>query len=411
MSDFKKPLNILFNDTINSIKSKKAVAQGGPSRFSQNFHEFFSDNKEFILHPLIISLKDELPDDTLFKEIRSNNILFNKIYIKNKYIRGGNKNTPVTKAKFIKQLNPIIDAVSRFFELKAIDIVFLNGFSLYNWIIMYVAHKKGVPVVIQHAGIWKKEVAIKKDRIPQFLRKIYYDMERDTIKYCAHHIFLNEFSRDVFLKIYNQKEINHSIVPLPIPTISRRKTKKLEEINFNHNLKLGSVARWDEIKNHSAILRLASSHLKPKGWSVHTVTYIPDLKYKFVQKYIKFVQIQEPMSPEKLVDFYQSMDIVILLSNFDVSPTVVAESITSGTPVIISNKVGWQNEFISSGLEDHIVDPKISGKKLISVINNIIENVEDNKKKYKKLKNLIRKNHNPNIVFSQYANIFKKYYK
>lgn len=408
MSNLKKPLNILFNDTINSIKSRKEVAQGGPSRFSQNFHNFFLNKEQFILNPLIVSSKKEVPFDTHFKEIRTKDIIFNKVQFNNKIIWNA-LNKPITKTGFIRKIKPLIDAVSDVFDLKSPDIVFLNGFSLYNWIIMYVAKNKGVPVIIQHAGIWKKEIAIKKDRIPQFLRKIYYDMERDTIKYCDQHIFLNEFSRDEFLRIYNTKTLNNIIVPLPIPIITRRKTKNIKDISFSDHIKIGCVARWDEIKNHSAVLRLTSSPNKPKEWSVHTVVNIPNLNYKFVQKYIKFIQIQEPMNPEKLVDFYQSMDVVILPSHFDVSPTVVAESITSGTPVIISNMVGWQDEFIKNDLQDHIINTKSSGRKIVNSIKNLIQNIEDNKKKYKNLEKMIKKIHNPDNVFNKYAEIFNKY--
>lgn len=407
MATIKKPLKILYNEYHASIPSKNLSPQGGPLRFAQNFREFFLNGGSYELCPVIFSYANKSVEPFL-RTTKTTNGIFTEVVYDSQFVRSSYK-MDLTKKQLIEYFAPILQKLEEVFDTQQPDVVFLNGFSLSNWWLLYVAHKKKVPVVIQHAGIWKKEIMRSKDTFSATLRKTFYDMERDTINWCASHIFLNEFSRDVFINLYKIKKtslFSSVVIPLPISLPVVSKTKKDTNYDETSRIAIGMVARWDSIKNHSAMLRLATSSNKPARWHMNTVVSQSASKSEFAKQYRKNVGIVEPMSPEKLTQFYESMDIVILPSNFDVSPTVAAESLLVGVPVIISDQVGWVDAFIKHGLKDHIVAPKISGTAFVDRIKTVLGDYKNNSKKYTALVSQIRKDHAPTTVFKQYATLF-----
>jgi len=400
------PIKILYNESHTNY-NKKLKPQGGPSRFASGFREFFLKQEKFSLCPILFSHGDNCKPK--IKKTSTKDGIFNELVYEKKIITSIYKES-ITKSALIKYLKPFLDELNAFIIEEKPDIVFLNGFNLSNWMLMYSAHKIGVPIVIQHAGIWKKEVRSSKISFSPAMKKIFYDMERDTVRWCNNHIFLNNFSKEIFSDLYkgvwNRKK-QFEIIPLPIESkiFPFRKPKLY---NDESGLDIGVVARWDGIKNHKAILRLANTISKEQKWKIHTVTNIPRTtsEIELAKKYTAKVNICAPMSPERLTDFYRSMDLVLMLSNFDVSPTVVAESILAGTPVIISDKVGWQDEFVTVDLSDYIVSNNVSGKKLRNVVNQLMLNQEININKYRNLQSYIEKAHNPVNVFRKYTSVF-----
>jgi glycosyltransferase involved in cell wall biosynthesis len=358
--------------------------------------------KEFNLIPVLFSHKDGTKEPYIRTTALDSKKFFELVYDRGAINSLHKKD--ITKRWLVEYLTPWIIQIEKLFNTTKPDIVFLNGFGLTNWMLLYVAHSKNVPVVIQHAGIWKKEIQRVTEAFSPAIRKIFYDLERDTARWCSMHVFLNTYSKEVFMNAYKKglrKKIPAVVIPLPISIAGTPKNKK----NESGKVSIGAVARWDGIKNHTAILRLASSKFLPQNWSIHTVTRIPKPS-DFSKKYTKVVTIHEPMSPAKLTDFYASMDVTLLLSHFDVSPTVIAESFAAGTPVIISEKVGWQNEYKACGLEDHIVPTTVGGKTLVGVIKHVLLHQSKNISKYKNFSKYVRLTHSPKKVFGDYVSLF-----
>lgn len=395
-------INILYNETHSNLHTNTLNPQGGPSRFSQSFRKYFLDKKEFELTPVLFSHEKDNKKPYVrrisinsedFFELVYERTLINSLYKKD-----------ITKSELINYLAPWIEQLNKIFDTTKPDIVFLNGYALTNWMIMYVAHSRKVSVVIQHAGIWRKEVQRVKEGFSPAIRKIFYDLERDTARWCKMHIFLNTYSKEVFMNAYQksvQNKIPSIVIPLPISIAATPKKKEM----IKNEIFIGVVARWDSIKNHTAIFRLASSSFLPSNWNVNVVTHIPKPS-NFSTKYVKVINIHEPMSPELLTNFYASTNVTLLLSHFDVSPTVVAESFAAGTPVIISNKVGWQDEYKACGLENYIVNSEVAGKTLIKVIQKVLSEKSKNSDKYKKFSQYISKEHSPKKIFDEYSSLF-----
>ena len=406
MTSRSKALRILYNGSFSVLEPNKVLAQGGPSRFEDIFRKFFL-KEDFFIIPFLFTESADTSVPYIRVKTREGNLFNELVYCNDTRSLFQNKNPK--RSLFLKTIQQTVKVIRSTLIQEKIDVVFLNGFSLNNWLLLYAAHKEKIPVVIQHAGIMKKEIS-RHMSFSSATKKIIYQMERDTIRWCSHHIFLNTFSKEVFIKLYNVKDqtkIISTIIPLPVPLT--RNSKSIKK-SIETNIKIGMVARWDSIKNHSAMLRLATASTRPKNWTCHTVVHIPEASniFTFPKKYKAAVYTHRPMLPENLTHFYQKMDIIFVPSNFDVSPTVVAEAFLAGVPVIISNNVGWQNEFIECGLGDHIIATNSSGNQLVKIISRILSQREMNMKKYIAMTNHILKIHKPDRVFNQYALIFKK---
>jgi len=403
-------IKVLYNDSDINIKENNLHPQGGITRFAQLFRGYFKGVEDITLVPFLFSPVGN-DDDPVVRHIISARDEYAEVSYDRSIISALHTER-LPRGKFVDKLRPILNRIEYFMISIRPDIIFLNGFGISNWMLMWVGHKLSIPVVIQHAGVWKREIKMTfKDFLPQ-IRRNFYGLERDTIKYCAHHIFLTEASRDEFQRLHSsQKTIdkfkNHSsIIPL---SVDIRNVANGKKANKNKNVEIGVVARWDAIKNHTAILKLASSPVKPSNWHVQTVTKIRNKKFNFVQRYMKHIDIIEPMSPEELVSFYKRMDITILPSHFETFGGVVIESWLTGTPAIISERVGLVSLYRKFGLDDHVVKTSISGKKMVETIDNILSNKDKYKEIYEQLIKHIQENFNTEAVLSRYLETFKRY--
>lgn len=405
-----KKIRILFNDSHVSMPNTKRVAQGGPARFSQLFTHYFLQSGKFHLTSLFFSHHES--DNVIHRKItsRKNHDFFEILYSAQKINSTYQEN--YSKKEYLKYLEPWAREVK--FVLKQVqpNIIFLNDYGLTNYILFSVARELGIPVCIQHAGIWKKEIMIGSgSAFSSQMKKLFSSFEKEVSKHTTHHIFLNHFSKEVFLKIHNLHEKDlfaSSIVPLPV-SLPKKEYPFSKEMKKQNNVILsGTVARWDAIKNHSALLRLGEYVQKnkmPLAISVVTQRF-NGVVSKFREQYVRLIEIINPMSSLELLKFYRTRSFTILPSLFDVSPTVLMESISQGVPVIISSQTGWITEYKKFKLEKLIIDPSDSGAKIYKTILDLEKNYEEYSRKFVKLQQEILKKHNPEKVFQQYEKIF-----
>lgn len=402
-------IRVIFNDAHANLSTNSYIPQGGVSSFANKFSKYFDDKTSNIELVSLLFSHNSDSKDIYIKETAKNHKYYELYYPKEKLIKSYKKT--YTRKDYIKFLEPWLKQVDHIFEETKPEIVFLNGFSLSNWLILEIAHRRKVPICIQHAGIWKKELSISQKSFSPSIRKIFSRFEKEIFSKASKLIFLNEFSRDVFFTIHNiKKNIKNLsktlIIPLPIDT------KNFKNINITKRkiYNIGIVARWDGVKNHDAILRLAKYIKKNNlpiylkvvtGWGSNKIT-----EYK--KEYMKFVKILNPMSPEKLREFYDSQDIIIIPSRFDVSPTVLMEAISCGKPVIISSNVGWVSDYKKFNLDKLIISPIDSGENIFNTIKELTDNKEIYINRFKKMQRKIISKNNTKKVFEIYNNVFKE---
>lgn len=401
-------IRVIFNDAHANLPASLFIQQGGVSSFARKFTNYFK-NKTTSIELVSLLFSHNSHNNKIYTKETTGDHKYYELYYPREKITNSYKKE-YTKKEYIKFLEPWLKQVKNVFEEIKPDVVFLNGFGLSNWLMLETAHRLKIPVCIQHAGIWKKELNISQKHFSSSMRKIFSGLEKEIIKKASSLIFLNEFSRDVFMSIHNiniknKNILKTSIIPLPIDI---KNFKKMHIPNKKH-YNIGIVARWDGVKNHDAILRLAKYVRKNNlPISIQVVTKWGSSKItEYKTEYVKFIEIVDPMPPDKLRNFYKSQDIIMIPSRFDVSPTVLMEAIACGKPIIISKNVGWISDFHKFNLDKLVIDPRSSGEDIYNVIKELLKNKEVYIKKFEKLQEKINKKNNVKKVFEAYYKVFK----
>jgi len=298
-------------------------------------------------------------------------------------------------------------------ELKP-DIVLLNGFSIINWFILRAAKNAGIPVVVGHHGLWFKEFNNILNKMSPATEAILRDMEKDATRLADRQVFLNEFSRDEFAKNLIKPRLGRSvIIPLPYnPVFQKRSKTILPQKFFNTDkIKLGTVSRWDPVKGPEKFLQTALVAKKLKMpfefYAVIKLKYKHERIERFKTAFAKNVNVIPQLPQEELPAFYSQMDLMILPSAFDVSPTVVMEAALQGRMTVISPNVGWVSEYRKLGLGEWIVDfskPKQAIEKVVALINK-------NNQAVAKFVRSIKTKHDAKRVFGEYDKLFRRLIK
>ncbi len=352
-------MRILSNDYLSNVVSHVGVAHGGPAHFAQSFSEY------------VVKVADSewigLVQDR--RRVRTRYFV-RRMPSMDKRIYYGFSTPSERLERFAKEVAGTIDPEIWFAEeLRQIrclmkktrpDVLFLNGFSLYAWLLLCAAKEEGLPIVIQHAGIAKKEFDQYKHLYTPAFRKVMLRMERDIPRWASKQIFLNEYSRAAFESVVGRVPAQKStVIPLPYNKLFTGSGIAPHKKAGHKDVRIGCVARWDRIKKHEAVLHLAKMlKVQHPTWEVLSVTRIPSSSQfaDFKHEYRSTVTVCDPMSSKDLKKFYQSVDLLILPSHFDVSPGVVMEAALCGVGTLISPSVGWVSAYTEAGLGDWVVD-------------------------------------------------------
>lgn len=396
---------IFSNEYLSNLPKSKHPAKGGPANFAKRFKKFLKGDKTKHRWIGIIFQCSQITAPKLKKILTSNQETYYLLNLPRDWFKKIEQaKKPIDPEKIFA---PAINSIARILTKSKSEIVFLNGYALTNWLILRAAAQANIPIAIQHAGIWTKELEMYKDFFSSAGKKMMKEMEQEISKLASAEIFLNDFSRRFYVKnvAHPQKNKTH-IIPLPLDFDNYYYSRHPRWPHNNiENLEIGIISRWDRIKNHEAILALAKEASRRKlPWRFYAVTTIPDTskKKQFKSAYRKYVKLVPPLDQKGVEKFCQLSDLIIVPSHFDVSPNVVLESVACGTPVAISTNVGFVDDFKSCDARDWIIDfsnptkaikaiDKITGKKMPSTL----------------VRNLKNK-HKSSRVFKSYLRLFKK---
>ena len=393
-------MRIFSNEYLSSVIGSGVNVKGGPSRFASDFSGFIvSHGHEWV--GLLHDTRSREPYEELTGEVG-----------KSFFSTPARKATHEALRELREKILPAvffakeIEIVSDIIRIAAPDIVFINGFSAFAWVLSAAARQVGLPFVIQHAGIWHCEVDEYADLFTSEGRALCYEMEREAAEHASANIFLNTYSRETFKQVIGAQKITDArTIPLPhtgwsfVGTFTPRSRE---------NRVLGVVARWDRIKNHEAILCLAEAiQARKLPWHIKSVTSMPDTatKAEFKARYRECIEIIPPMNRDLLKEFYQSVDVIILPSHFDVSPTVVMEAVSVGVPTLISSNVGWVSEYQECGMSDWIADFHDPEAVLHRLQDQFLRSRWPEVARFAEY---VKKWHNPDRIYSSYIVLFGK---
>jgi glycosyltransferase involved in cell wall biosynthesis len=390
-------MKILFNGYKTENKGHK-LHHGGVRNFTNNLANYLATTKHQCVS-LIISGKKKKDNKYRLKITKSGHI---ETYDLNLRINSADVFS-TTKAQMPVSVKQPIKTIAQILTQAAPDVILLNGFGLSNWLILKAAHQAGIPVVACHHGIWHKEIGFLPNKPRRATLNLLKKMERDITQLSSREIFLNDFSFQEYCKIVT-KVPSHKAIIIPLPynpiflnSSLKHKTSKVKQ------KKIGFVGRWDPIKNPEAVLELAKqSSQKKLPWKFHAVVKMyADYQQiaKHQQEFINRINVIDQLAPQKLKQFYRKMDILVLPSRFDVSPTVVLEAALQGVGTAISPNVGWIKDYKKFGANDWIID--------YSNIPNVLIKLEKllNKKFPTKLAQHLKTTHHPKHIFKRYLQL------
>ena len=403
-------MTILSNGFPTNMPDAENVSQGGPANFARLFTSYITANTKDRWIGVMLQA-ESIRKPKLQKIFSFPRREYYKLYAPKSRLKA------LTQAK-IKQdpsrlFKGSIDQLASLIKRQKPDVVFLNGFGIFNWLLLKAAEQTATPVVIQHAGIWTKELEIHKSLYTVAGRKMMAEMEKDSSRLASAEVFLNEWSKDYYRRhVAKRADKQTYIIPLPFDFnlfkgLSRRGQKnKLSLPGFDHQkFNIGVIARWDEIKNHQAILALAKEAKRLKlPWAFHVVTSIPDLpKYEKARRsYEREIKVIPSLDRDGISRFCRTVDLLLQPSLFDVSPTVVLEAVALNTPIVISPNVGYVHDFKTHGAEPWVIETKNAA----SMVKHIIRLARQPMPM--SIKKQLRKAHDHKRVFNAYLKVFSQ---
>jgi len=395
-------VRIVSNEYVNNLPGQKKSAHGGTAIFAKHFSQYVTKEGNTWIGIIHRNTKGRR---TYMKKVSVSGryAFFDLFFPTTRFSRVIKTKKTLEPRKIYKTE---IERLRAFFREMKPDVVFLNGFSSVAWMMLVAAHEEGIPVLIQHAGIMQVEMEIHKRVNPPLARKFYLEMERDIARFATKQIFLNDYSRKTYCtKVAQVPDGQAEIIPLPYGQEMLEHFGQTTKKKSDKTKCIGNVARWDLIKNYAGYLNVAkAAHAKELPWEFHSVMIVPETRFKHRLKaqYRKHIRVHSPMGREDLAEFYAAMDMLILPSRFDVSPTVVMEAALAGKGTLISPQVGWVSEYLECGMKDWIIDFK-DPKKVVERMKKLL-----GKPAPKAFRNYILKTHAPTKVFAAYLKLFEQ---
>ena len=393
-------MRILTNDYLSNLPGSAITTKGGPPLFARNFSDVVvASGHEWIGILTSSSAPLEGYEETVVDAKKR----FFAIQVPREqrdFLRDASvaRITPADFEKDIARIGEIIAVAKP-------DLLFLNGFSLDAWTYAAAAFRANIPVVIQHAGILTKEFEMYRDWFSPAASAFAKAAEGEVAAKAAANIFLNEFSRDTFVRLVEPETLaNPIVIPLPQAPWPREAVKVSEGTEKT----LGIVARWDRIKNHEAVLALAEEiQRRVLPWRIRSVTAIPETQSQaeLKQTYRSMIDVVPPMDRDDLRAFYTSLDALILPSHFDVSPTVVMEGAAMGKPTLISPNVGWVSEYEACGMNRWVAD--------FSSPSDVIARLEEQFARsawpeVESFASYVAEHHDAKVVYEHYLSVFEQ---
>ncbi|MCI0503567.1 glycosyltransferase family 4 protein [Candidatus Micrarchaeota archaeon] len=276
-----------------------------------------------------------------------------------------NPNNIYRKARTLDELQdafaPLIAEMARI--IQSVDVVLLGGTYFVPWCLLQAARQQRKPVVLCYAGILSMEIR----HLPEEMQGTLKLMEKDFYDPRIFYIFPSELTRRTVQQIFGntlqKSEVVYNGVPPEFLAYSENPEKEVP---------IAFVGRNTSVKNPEFLLGLAGA-LRSKGSThrIHMVTSA-DPNNSLIRELRKAgVIILEPMDTGRLADFYRSASVIVSPSKFETYGNVPLESVSTGTPALISPGMGVGEVFRMLGIGGYITafdDPLQVAERADSII-------------------------------------------
>lgn len=260
-----------------------------------------------------------------------------------------------------KQWDILIETAKDVLRKEAVDIVLINGTYNMPWILAQAAHELGIPFVLRYAGVLQREISHKNFLVRN--RLLHY--EKWLTLTASAIIFPSTICRKVVEKeIVGGSIKNWVVIPNPAKRCRSIKAKRDGRYTF------AAIGRWTPIKNFQAAIAL-HKELLHEGWQHRAIMVTSHWDDKF--GFPETMEQKEPMSHEELLQFYKSVNLIVVASHFETFCNVAAEALINGTSVLVSINVGFSEILIKAGLQRMVIDSFENPTKVAEAVKRIAE--------------------------------------
>ena len=194
--------------------------------------------------------------------------------------------------------------------------------------------------IAQKNNLAKKQLKAKKEvsdflnaEIISFSSQNYLDSLKSTVHFSKHHLLTLPYDSNIFKPLFknqNNKEY-FNVLGSAFSSLNFRKGPDL----FFESLKI-----LDKLINNKKKIKVF--HIDLDFESKYVFTNVIFEKFNFINSY------------KDLVDFYNSMDLIMFTSIADAAPQMMAESLMCGIPVVSFN-IGEAENIIENGVDGYVI--------------------------------------------------------
>ena len=251
-----------------------------------------------------------------------------------------------TSLRFIeKEWEPVIEEMRAGLREESPDVALLSGTYIVPWAMSIACEREKIPIVLRYAGVLTRETENAKPK----LKRIFRQMEQSIANRADSFISPSRLCQDVVEKEVLKRSINNAtVIPNPVHVPTEFRSKKVSTIDPST---IAAVGRWTHIKNFNAYFRL-HQHLRREQWP-HQAYFITN--YERAKRVPRSMTRVAPMHYEQLLNFYSTLGLLIIPSYFETFCNVAAEAILSGSPVLVSEQVGFAEYLKAAGLENMVI--------------------------------------------------------
>jgi len=217
-----------------------------------------------------------------------------------------------------------------FHYIKANDLVIVNGGIAFKVIIPSLILNRPYLVIYQMASLFKQiHFNSLKIKLTNWIRK--WLAKKARLNIAVSHYSYQELKHN-----FGEKKSQILINPAN-PIFNNNEPKEQNKLNFDC-LFAGRLIEGKGIR--LLIKAIEILRLEKLPFNLHIIGEGPEEEYIKKKLHLGFIFLHAPTDPKELSIWYQSSDLTIIpsTSHIEGSPLVMAESLTMGTPVLVSSQ-------------------------------------------------------------------------
>lgn len=169
-------IRVVFNDAHANLPSNSYIPQGGVASFARKFCNYFNGKSPEVELISLLFSDNTKNNDIYIKETMGHHKYYELFYPRIKLTKSYKKE--YTKKEYTKLLEPLLKQIDIVFETIKPNIVFLNGFSLSNWMILETAYRKKYQYVFNMRVFGKKKYQLQLGPSLLLLKKYLIAMKK-----------------------------------------------------------------------------------------------------------------------------------------------------------------------------------------------------------------------------------------